>query len=104
MLAACLGALTFACVCVRGRPTRRPAVCAEQLEQLAAFFPDQFILPTDAWQWKLSWSKALPENAPPSSPAGARPRPSREVLGLSSIVLRPYLPDGMSHPISLLYV
>ena len=56
-------------------------VSAEQLEQLAAFFPDQFILPTDAWQWKLSWSKALPENAPPSSPAGARPRPSREVLG-----------------------
>ena len=33
-------------------------ISSAQLEQLASFFPDQFIMPTEAWQWKLEWARA----------------------------------------------
>ena len=26
-----------------------------QLEELSNFFPDQFIMPSESWHWKLAW-------------------------------------------------
>ena len=38
-----------------------------QLEELSQFFPDQFIMPTETWQWKLGWS-SLEGSSSPSKP------------------------------------
>ena len=53
---------------------RDGAVTSEQFEQLAEFFPDQFIMPTETWQWKLSWSRAIAsEDATSMQPLAAAP-------------------------------
>ena len=77
----------------------------------AQFFPDQFILPTDAWQWKLSWSKALPDDATvdnsaqlSSSAPEAQPTPSGQHP--PSLAVRAFTPPdawaGLSvHRVSL---
>ena len=31
------------------------SVTPRQLEELSNFFPDQFIMPSESWHWKLAW-------------------------------------------------
>jgi len=47
-------------------------VTSDQIDELASFFPDQFIMPTEAWQWKISWSPAPRLTSCPSTPEGPK--------------------------------
>ena len=38
-------------------------------------FPDQFIMPTETWQWKLGWSSLVADDAPPSPKRDAHAPP-----------------------------
>ena len=71
-------------------------VSAEQIEQLAAFFPDQFILPTEAWQWKLSWSAVLPPEKA-EGPSGGQEGQAETLKGSSTVPRTPPQPR-LYHP------